>query len=107
MEESSTGRAAVVLGVDARVAVVDDEAGFGLLLRDAKGRTVRVEVPRNADAWIAVRGLSRRLEEATFPVKMATVGYAAEHGPHTGPGAFRPLLHADQDPFGGFNSGAG
>lgn len=106
MEKSSTEKVAAVLGVDARVTVVDDEDGFGLLLTDPAGVVVRVEVPRDAEAWIAVRGLSRRIEEATFPVKMATVGYQAEHGPHTGPGAFRPM-RVDQDPFGGFNSGAG
>ena len=107
MEKSSTEKVAAEIGVDARVTVVDDDRGLGLLLTDALGRTVRVNVVADPDAWITVRGLSRRIEETTLAVKMATIGYSPEHGPHTGPGAFRPLLHADQDPFGGFNSGAG
>jgi hypothetical protein len=113
VDKDSTEKKTVVLGVDAKVIVIDDEHGLGLLLNDSAGRRVRVEVPADPDAWIAVRGLARRIEETTLPVKMATVGYLPEHGAHTGPPVFRSLPRpvlppmVEQDPFGGPSSGAG
>lgn len=85
---------------------VDRRAGEMTLTLSDGNIEVYMDLPDSPDAWLLLQSLARRIEAKIPEVRLRTVGYQAEHGPHTGPGAFRPVPRpilpatVEQDPFG-------